>query len=667
MEEHGFSLQAAQSLVYDLTSGEYPTEDQQQKDAFVTERIAAHIVSMDNPIGNGSDFLGSDVSVSDVDDARMRLSGFEGVPPPVTRPLTCEQLGTLPVNGNRAGYMPPPPASSRPTERYNPAAAAARRVGGESVAAAVVFDRDEEGDGHAFDKRSRAEDITSHAKRAKHEDWFGRLSARFEEEITRSEFLEIAKLQLQLQVTSADSRFKEEEETRRVLSVERDNREFRVKEMGTLSCSARPRDDFLSILKKRKALLGLQSIVSQAIVKLFPDGVCPPSSDLMYNLNEVAKNRIDTSEGQQNCFRFRGSRFVSKEGLGRFVYAVDLPTPVLADLLQIARTASQGEKGGGPSEIEDIPLGRAVPNQVLDSAPEPPSVAIDVAPLLDWDKLAVSESVAVRLGIEGNAALTSANANAVALSSYARSLHMYEKEDGVVTIAEDKVPDLISIHVYTEIVRSAVAHDSEIIRLKVHAMLPFRQPLQRDVDRLITDAFQFSRLILQSQSPSDTVLNSVRYEAWMNAVGKDPKRDWIRLCSLVEAEQTMWKEEKFLDLHIYAMVLSDFIGEVSASRLTTVIVPIVRCLIVNSWVEFDKDHMSGHALTDRNSIEFKCSTLAFERVSRAFAMALVINELPAKATAMIVRQIHKVYAVFVKPERPPFVRRVRYVRVNMRS
>jgi hypothetical protein len=222
------------------------------------------------------------------------------------------------------------------------------------------------------------------------------------------------------------------------------------------------------------------------------------------------------------------------------------------------------------------------------------------------------------MGIEGGVERTIANSNAVALLSFAKSLVGFKHVEGIVTSDKDKFLEMEFIDGYMGIIKSDVRHTASTIPALLREMLPFRPPVQNDMDGLTDYAFTFSqRLLRHKRTPTGNPFNRI---AWMRVVGGDLTRDYVRLFSVVGLQEpTMWKREAFLKLAVFSMVLSDFIGEGGISRLRQR-VSLVRNMLVKGLVSIDAEHIRSDAST--------FSPLAFESVARAFALALVIENLP---------------------------------------
>jgi hypothetical protein len=149
-------------------------------------------------------------------------------------------------------------------------------------------------------------------------------------------------------------------------------------------------------------------------------------------------------------------------------------------------------------------------------------------------------------------------------------------------------------------------------------MLPFRLPVQQDMEGLIEYAFSFSqRLLRHRHTQANTLFNRA---TWMRAVGSDPDSKYIRLFSFVGLqEQRMWKQEAFVKLAVFSMVLSDFIGDDAISKLRQR-AQLARDILMKRLVSLDAEHMSSETCT--------FSARAFNSISRVFALTLVIENLP---------------------------------------
>jgi hypothetical protein len=182
LAEYDFGESDTKEIIYQLFGGDLVRSDQPAKDEFVRQKIAAHIKTMESPIGSGSDSGGSDESEADDNSAPAAepapLSVSEGGLPPVNGPLTSAQLGTLPVDTNTVGAMLPP-ASSRPTERHNPASAAARVLRGELVAAPVDLYGPVEGFHLPDAKRAKTQDSTVVVRTGYLQTFFSALGSDF--------------------------------------------------------------------------------------------------------------------------------------------------------------------------------------------------------------------------------------------------------------------------------------------------------------------------------------------------------------------------------------------------------------------------------------------------------------------------------------------------------
>jgi hypothetical protein len=265
---------------------------------------------------------------------------------------------------------------------------------------------------------------------------------------------------------------------------------------------------------------------------------------------------------------------------------------------------------------------------------DPTATAMPLIPEIevDWDNLdpsILSKSVVSRLGIVGNAARTAANSNALLLRSYAHSLCMHKDEEGVVTVKDCNWTQLDRLDAYIDIIRSTTVQNSDIFRLKANPMLPFRQPEEYDAEQLIDYAYHFGRqLIIRTNALRQHPIIDGR-KVWEKAVGKGLKKDYVRLFSFLEIEQTLWKQAKVFGTEVFANVLSDFIGNINKTRMV-LMAPMVKHIIRNRWVSFDMGHVD---FPDCNVWEF--STLSFKNIARVFALVLLIDKLPARSIKRI--------------------------------
>jgi hypothetical protein len=327
-------------------------------------------------------------------------------------------------------------------------------------------------------------------------------------------------------------------------------------------------------------------------------------STALFAFNKLAYTLQDDPRLKKYDIHRRGHARTFEEGMDRLTCtSMPLDEDVLRCLVKLAH---------------DAPASTAMP----------PALAL-CNPPLDWDNLdpsVVRESVVSRLGIEGDVARTTANANALLLLSYAHSLCLHKTEDGVVTIEEANWSKLEDLHAYTDMVRSAAVQDSDAFRLKVSAILPFRTPAAYDAEHFIDYAFAFGVRLNRQQA---NTING--REVWMRAVGKNLKKDYMRLCSFSEVEQTLWQREEFFSMDVFAGVLSDFVGNVSKSRMVA-IADTVRNIIRNKWVPFDLVHICNPSGYYQN---WQFSTLAFQTISRVFALVLIVKNLPASRISII--------------------------------
>jgi hypothetical protein len=268
---------------------------------------------------------------------------------------------------------------------------------------------------------------------------------------------------------------------------------------------------------------------------------------------------------------------------------------------------------------------------------DPAATALPPIPVieLDWDNLdssVLSESVVFRLGIEGNAARTTANSNALALHAYAHSLCMHKTEDGVVTIELPRwVHRLDELPGYTDLIRSATVEDSDTIRLKVNAMLPFRRPEQLDVEDLIDYADKTIELMNNSHLRYSTRRGNYGNRGdCIRAVGKNPQREHVRLFSSSDVEQTLWQDVKFLTMSSFANVLSDFLGNIKKTQMES-FVPMVTYLIAKNWVWFP----TGLCYFNRTVELWYFSTRAFKTIARVFALASTFHNMSARRIKLI--------------------------------
>jgi hypothetical protein len=260
------------------------------------------------------------------------------------------------------------------------------------------------------------------------------------------------------------------------------------------------------------------------------------------------------------------------------------------------------------------------PEVVISSVDVPATASLEI----DWNKASKTSgvkanAVALRFKMKGNAKLEIANANARALWSYAKSQEMAINSDGILTMQSTKYDEMLCIPAYTDIIKLNVTPTNDMVRSILTRMLPFRPPAQGDIAGLYEYAFEFRERI--QKVPEGTLERPV----WIEAVGTNPNAFCVRLFALSETGmQTIWKEDEFLKLAVFSNVLSDFLGCNTFNRLRER-VKLVGPILRRKLVHIGADHVTSSLF----------SSGAFKDISRAFALALVIENLEPQSSKTI--------------------------------